>query len=438
MLSKILNIAWKDLYLTYTDRNLLLIMIATPLALSTIISLAFGGFFTNSGNDVPINDIPVAVVNLDQTVDGVNQGQVFIEALVPEGDPDPDNVLHQLTEAVALDDADAARAGVDTGEYAAAIIVPPDFTESLSISQDKQTITPTSVEVYASSASPVSASIVRGITQNFVNQIATGSITVAAVIDELVARIPENPAFGLAFAAQGEALSDYFTQAFSFQEMPITIEQQTVTGASALSINPLVLFGSAQAVFFMLFTAMGSANSILEERRDGTLQRMVVSPTPRMTILLGKMVGTFFNCVVQVVLLFVALTLIGSLVSGQFQIIWGTNILLIALVIVAVAFSAAGLGTLVASLVKTAEQGNVIGSVISLAMGAFGGVFFSVDQIPALAPISRLTLVWWGTNAFTKLSLEQTDVGLNLLVLVVLGVITFGIGVFAFSRRLSV
>ncbi len=437
MLAKILNIAWKDITITYTDRNLLIIMLVTPLALSTIISLAFGNFF-NAGGDVPIGDIPVAVVNLDADANGVNQGQVFIDALVPQGEPDPANTLHQLTDAIALTDVDAARAGVDRGEYAAAIIIPPDFSASLSISPDQQTLTPTRIEVYATGARPVGASIARSVTQGFADQIASGSITIAAVIDALVERAQDNPAFGLAFGAQSAALSAYFAEAFTFTTSPITIDQQTVTGESALTLNPLVLFGSAQAVFFMLFTAMASANSILEERRDGTLQRMVVSPTPRMVILLGKLVGTFINCVVQVLLLFVALTLIGSLVSGQFQIIWGTNFILIALVIGGVAFAAAGLGTLVASLVTTPEQGNVIGGVISLAMGAFGGVFFAVDQIPALAPLSRLTLVWWGTNAFTKLSLDQTDVGLNLLVLGILGVITFGIGVFSFSRRLSV
>ncbi|MEZ4727149.1 MAG: hypothetical protein R3E79_08465 [Caldilineaceae bacterium] len=65
-MAKIWAIAWKELYTTLRDRNLLLIMFATPLALSTIIGLAFGGL----GSDSPtIAEIPVAVVNLDQGLD---------------------------------------------------------------------------------------------------------------------------------------------------------------------------------------------------------------------------------------------------------------------------------------------------------------------------------------------------------------------------------
>ncbi len=43
MLRKILTIAWKEVYLTFTDRNLLLIMILAPLAISAIVGMAFGG-----------------------------------------------------------------------------------------------------------------------------------------------------------------------------------------------------------------------------------------------------------------------------------------------------------------------------------------------------------------------------------------------------------
>jgi hypothetical protein len=46
-------------------------MIATPLTLSTIIGLAFGGL---SGGDVPVRDIPIALVNRDR---GERQGAVL-------------------------------------------------------------------------------------------------------------------------------------------------------------------------------------------------------------------------------------------------------------------------------------------------------------------------------------------------------------------------
>lgn len=443
MLSKIWTIAYKDLYITFTDRNLILIMIVTPLALASIIGLAFGGFINTSGNDVPVQDIPVAVVNLDQGAEvgsaTVNQGQVFVDLLVPTGEPDPDNSLQKLTNAVALDDADAARAAVRDGTYVAAVIIPADFTEKLTVSQTKPALEPVSVEVYASPASPVSVSIIRSIVESFTNQIALGSITVASTIDALSQRAAQNPLFGLQFAAAAGSggFNPDFSAAFSPSANLIGVDQQSVTGTAA-AFNPLVSFGSAQAVFFMMFTAMSGANSLMEERRSWTLQRQIVSPTPRMVLLLGKMVGTFVTCVVQVLILVIALTIVGSLIAGKLQFIWGSNILLIALVIICVSLAASGVGALVASIVRTPEQGNVIGSIISIFFGLFSGAFFNIDAIPGSNVISRLTVNYWGVEAFTKLSRDQTDIGLNLVVLLILGVIFFAIGLSVFNRRLNV
>ena len=324
MLSKIWAITWKELYTTFTDRNLILIMIVTPLALATIIGMAFSGFI-NTSNDVPIRDIPVAVVNLDQGAEAngttINYGDSIVDIIAPRVHRSS-NPLDELLNVALIDDADAARAGVDKGTYAAAIIIPADFSAKLTYSQT-HTIEPVSVEVYASPASAISANIVRSITESIVNQIATGNITVEATIEALIAGRRAIRRSGCACGSVGDRqLPAGFPPAFTPGENPISIEQQTVTGQAA-TFNPLVLFGSAQAVFFMLFTAMGGANSLLEERRDGTLQRLIASPTPRMVILLGKLLGTFVTCIVQVTILVIALTLVGSVIAGEFQFIWG-------------------------------------------------------------------------------------------------------------------
>ncbi|MBK8022524.1 MAG: ABC transporter permease [Chloroflexi bacterium] len=443
MLRKIWVIAYKDLYITFTDRNLILIMIVTPLALASIIGLAFGGFIGGGGSDVPVQNIPVAVVNLDQGMEMggtvLNQGQIFIDALVPQGEPDPDNVLHQLTDAVAVETAEAARAGVNDGTYSVAIIIPASFTESLSVTQTKTDLTPVQIEVYASPTAPVSTNVVGSIVEGFSNQIAMGSITVASTIGALTDRATTNPLFGLQFAAAastGEFNPD-FSAAYQPGSALVRIEQQSITG-EAVAFNPLVAFGSAQAVFFMMFTAMGGANNVMEEQRAWTLQRQLVTPTPRMVLLLGKMVGTFITCVVQVVILVLALTLVGSLIAGELQFIWGTNLFLLALVILFVSLAASGVASLVAGLVRTPEQGNTIGGVISILFGLFSGAFFNIQAIPGADVISRLTVNYWGVEAFLKLSQNQTDIGLNLIVLLILGAVFFTAGLYIFNRRLSV
>ena len=313
-MQKIWVIARKELWQTYTDINLLLIMFATPLALATIIGGALGG--VNDGSS--IQDIPVAIVNQDSgelgniivnaylpdaaTVDVGGEGQTC-EVTDDSADDGPANVsLQTLTEATLLDSPDAARAAVDRGEYAAAIIIPPDFSDRAGYTQSDPTIEPVDVQVYGDPGSPITADIINGITSNITNQIATGNITIAAIIDTLTARAQSNPLFGGQFALLNA--TDNFTPNFACAFTPdfntVQVEQQTVTGALA-DFDPLVYFGAAQAMFFMLFTAQGSANSILEDQRQGVLQRLLTSPTPRVTILLGKLVSTFVLCVTQLI-----------------------------------------------------------------------------------------------------------------------------------------
>jgi hypothetical protein len=67
-------------------------------------------------------------------------------------------------------------------------------------------------------------------------------------------------------------------------------------------------------------------------------------------------------------------------------------------------------------------------------MALLGGAFgFAVPEV-----LARLSILYWGTNAFQKLAANQTDIGLNLVVLVAFGGILFAIGFWLFNRRLEV
>lgn len=441
---KIWTIAWKELYTTYTDRNLVLIMIATPLLVASIVALAFGG-----QGGVSIQNIPVAVVNLDEGSGGQNFGDIFVSAFVPPAEgaestaaapvcPDaPDggaaagSSLFDLTDAVQLDDADAARAAVDAGMYTAAVIIPPDFSRRIGYGPGDP-VEPASVEVYGNSGREISAGVIRSIVESISNQIAAGNIAIAAALETV------GQEYGMLRLLSVTNSAEFATSAacaFTPVYNTLNVAQQTVAGQRVdTRAVILVVVGSSQAMFFMLFTGQGGVFSVFEERRQGTLQRLVVSPTPRLSILVGKMVGTFVSCVLQLVFLFAALTLVGSLVSGQLTLIWGDQFLAIALVIGAAALAATGLGTLLAGAARTPEQGQIFASVINLGLGVLGGAFgFALPE-----GVSRFSMIWWGSDAFRQLSLGQTDILPHLLVLLGHGIVLFGIGFWLFNRRLDI
>ena len=96
--------------------------------------------------------------------------------------------------------------------------------------------------------------------------------------------------------------------------------------------------------------------------------------------------------------------------------------------------SVGGLGVLLTGLARTPEQVGPIGAIINIVMGVFGGAFGS----PPVFPPAYLSLIYWGTDAFNKLANGNLEIGLNLLVLVAVGILFFAVGLFLFNRRIEI
>jgi ABC-2 type transport system permease protein len=228
-------------------------------------------------------------------------------------------------------------------------------------------------------------------------------------------------------------MADAFACAFDPVSNIVRLQSETLQGSSQSNTSALVLVsvGSAQAMFFALFTAQFGVLSMYDDRRNWTLQRLVMSPTPRSSILAGKLIGVFTSVVFQLLTLLIALTLVGSIMQGKLALIWGSDVLAILLVLFSASLAVSGLGMFMAGIVRSPEQAQVIGSVLNMALAVLGGAFgFSLPQ-----SVSQFSLVYWGRNAFDILAAGGTDVGLNVLVLGIQGLVMFGIGIVLFNQR---
>ncbi|MAS32594.1 MAG: hypothetical protein CL610_01220 [Anaerolineaceae bacterium] len=462
-MDKILTITRKELFTTFTDRNLLMLMIAAPLAISTIVGLVFGGFGDSGG--LSLSDIPVAVANLDEGADqqgqSVNYGNVLTGILIPQADAETDSMAGQtectlvqetgetttfntslgdLLAAESVSDIEAARAGVENGDYSVLVVIPPDFSASLSpqispMGNLQTAREPAAIEVYANSGDAIEGTIVRSIVEGFTNRLLTGNIAIGASVSSL---IQQNPAAALRLSSEvndpeiAGVFACGFTDALStvvLDPQPVEVEQRSRSVTTLI----LVQTGSAQAVLFALFAGQFGVLSIINEQRAGTLQRMLVSPTPRHIIIMGKLVSTVVMVIVQILILLVALTVISSIVERELTFIWGSNIIAIAAVIFTLALSVAGLGVLLMGLARTPEQVGPVGAILNILMGAVGGAFGFMPVFP----VAYLSLIYWGTDAFTKLSAGNNDIGINLLALLIGGSVFFAVGLFLFNRRVE-
>ena len=524
-MKKIWAIAMRDLYSTLTNRNLLLIMFVTPVILATIIGLAFGELGSGGGG---IAQIPVAVVNLDEGMNfsaplgsaapgsdidatGFAFGTILHDILAGVQDEAPTDsdadseegdgafvlppcqltvegasaeplfagTLEELLAVTPLDQADAARAAVDRGEYAAAVIIPVGFSQSLvpafDFGQGAVTAIDSStgqVEVYGDRGQPILAAIVNAIVEGIVNQFARSSIALGALADAVLEQAqiellgeslldtvegldPEDiPAASAPWSSWQlflqplARLSPWFASLlqadnttienlsclFSADLNSVTIVQQPLGSEERGQFGwVMVNAGAAQAVFFALFTGVFGIASIYDERRHWTLQRLLVTPMPRWYLLAGKLFGNVIVVTAQIALLLLAMTVVASIVMGTASFIWGAHITRLMLLVLALGVCVSGIGVLVVGLARSEEQISIFGPMINMALGALGGAFGFALPVA----VSQFSLIYWGVDGLRRLASGQGDIGLHLLVLIGQGVLFFTIGAWFYRRRLA-
>ncbi len=154
---------------------------------------------------------------------------------------------------------------------------------------------------------------------------------------------------------------------------------------------------AGMAVFFLLFTAQVGLLSLLEERRDGTLARILSTPTRPGAVLAAK-------SLVSVVLGLASLAVL--IVAGRFILgaEWG-NPLGVLLLVVAAVLAAVGISALTIGLAKTPEAAGNLNGIVGTVLGLLGGVFFPIGEDGGiLASMSALTPHHWFIRGLSDLA----------------------------------
>jgi ABC-2 type transport system permease protein len=223
-------------------------------------------------------------------------------------------------------------------------------------------------------------------------------------------------------------------------------EQLRIAGVAAAAPPPVALvdeeaalrqlslptyFSASMAILFLFFSAQIGMVSLFEERRQGTLARILAGPVRPQTVLFGKTFGSFVLGVTAMTLLVVATTL---LIGAD----WGPPVG-VAAIIVGGVIAAIGIATLVTSFAKTAEAAGAANSAIAITLGILGGSFSPTSQAPeVMATLALFTPHGW----FMRGLGEMQGAGATIIdglpaagVLLAIGLVTGAIGM-ARARRL--
>jgi len=128
-------------------------------------------------------------------------------------------------------------------------------------------------------------------------------------------------------------------------------------------------------VMIELFTAIFATISIIEDRREGFLQGVLVAPIPRWSIVLGKVLGGTVLAAGQA-LIFVALAPTVGISLGVVKIV-----LLVALLLL-VGFGLTSLGFAIAWRMDSTQGFHAIMNVFLMPMWLLSGAFFPAQGVP--------------------------------------------------------
>ncbi|HZN32278.1 MAG TPA: ABC transporter permease [Pirellulaceae bacterium] len=156
-------------------------------------------------------------------------------------------------------------------------------------------------------------------------------------------------------------------------------------GASGSEQSFLTYFFPGSLLLIVMFTAIFSSISIIEDRREGFLQGVLVAPIPRWAMILGKVLGGTFVAVVQgLIFLLLGLTLpIDLSLVGAAQLV---------LLLAVAAAALTSLGTFFAWKTDSSQGFHAVMNLVLMPLWLLSGGFFPAPAVAADASWSAWLL----------------------------------------------
>ncbi len=185
----------------------------------------------------------------------------------------------------------------------------------------------------------------------------------------------------------------------------------------------------AWAMFGIFFIVVPLAGSLLRERQNGTLARMLVLPVSYSVLLIGKLIAFGLVCLCQFGLI-VALGRWLLPLMGTDSFVFGEQYLTISVMLLSVICAATGYGVLLGSVAKSYEQALMFGPISVVIAAAIGGVMVPVYAMPPLMrELSNISPLGWGLKGFLKIFVQNAEINCVLSeALLLLGFAFFCLG----------
>ncbi len=388
-----IRLAIKDLRLFASDRRAIILSFVVPIALVTLFAFAFGGVGQKKGESRPAT---IVIADEDKSEASIN--------VIAKLDSLKELEVYQTTR-------DSAEAMVKKGDETAVLVFHKGFADSVNAG----TKLPVEFEYDASKEAEV------GILQGSLIGNLMGIIGGKSMAKEAIANFDkENPSIE---EDSRKRIHEQITQNFSSGETkkqsasfitstPLIAEKQNSPG--------LIHAVAGTSVMMLLFSVVGMGVSLLDEKEQGTLKKLLYSPIRPDTILFGKMLYVNLISIFQLVIMFI----FAKLAFGLDIMPHLTSLILM---IIATAYACSSFGVLLASIAKSRQQVQAFSTLIVMIMSCIGGSMIPSFAMPVfMQKMSVFSVNYWSIQGFydifwRMLPLQDSTFLSRLVVLLLIG-----------------
>ncbi len=395
-MKKIFAIAWKDAIIRFASPAELIFFIILPIVFTFLLA---GG--TSSGNEDP---------------------RIWLLVVDEANTPISQQILHELENSTAVRpevvSRDEAQKQFDDRRADAVFIIPAGI--------DIASLQSHSAEVeLLQQPNNINATVAE---RAILTAIRRVSSAVSAAQNAVNVRETKQP-----FASDAEKQT-YFESSLKLAQSIQAEAPERVAVVEGLTedevdYDPRANSSAGQLITWVFVPLFGISALFAYERQQGTLRRLLTTPTQKATFLLGTISGQVAMALVQMLLL----VGFGVLVM---KLNWGREPLALFVILLTSALAAAAFGTTMGTFIKTEGQASGLSIMFGMVFALMGGCWYPLELFPsAIQNIVKILPTTWAMQGMLDLVLRGgglADVLLEAGVLLGFAVIFFSVGVMRF------
>jgi ABC-2 type transport system permease protein len=365
-MKKIFAIAWKDTLIKFDSWSRWLFFLILPIVFTVVLAGGTGG----SGD----NRIRLAVV--DQA--GSPLSADLIAAL-------------EKSQAVRPDVMTLAQAESQFSQrsVSAVLVIPAEFNQA----HLEQGSIPLELRQQPNS---MNAMVAERAVQSVISRVSSA----ADIASASVAAAEQIQPF--ATAADRQA---YFNEALKqaqtlLAEAPSRVTESKGNTQELIDYDPRSNSSAGQLITWVFIPLIGISSMFAYERQQGTLRRLMTTPTRKSTYLLGTIVGQVASALVQMLLLI-------SFGIFVMKLPWDSQPLALGVMMVAATLAAAALGTTLGTFVKTESQAGGLSIMAGMVMALLGGCWYPLELFPkAMQTVVQILPTTWAMRGLLNIVLR--------------------------------